>query len=58
MTAQSSEYSEAFARDGVAVIPLVLHASSKATGAGLRRVLHFVFGPASLPYGLQWALSV
>ena len=42
----------------VAMRPLVLHASSKATGSGLRRVLHFVFGPASLPYGLQWALSV
>ncbi len=58
MTAHPTECSEAFARDGVAVIPQVLHASSKATGSGLRRVLHFVFGPASLPYGLQWALSV
>lgn len=35
--------------------PLALHASSKASGASRRRVLHFVFGPADLPCGLQWA---
>lgn len=34
--------------------PLALHASSKASGASRRRVLHFVFGPANLPCGLQW----
>jgi hypothetical protein len=34
--------------------PLALHTSSKATGTSRRRVLHFVFGPAELPYGLQW----
>jgi hypothetical protein len=34
--------------------PLALHTSSKATGASRRRVLHFVFGPAELSYGLQW----
>ncbi len=34
--------------------PLLLHASSKATGASRRRVLHFLFGPAELPFGLQW----
>jgi phytanoyl-CoA dioxygenase PhyH len=34
--------------------PLLLHASSKAIGNGKRRVLHFLFGPYELPYGLQW----
>lgn len=37
--------------------PLLLHASSKATGASRRRVLHFVFGPPRLPLGLAWALA-
>jgi len=40
--------------DALLMRPLVLHASSKAAGTSLRRVLHFVFGPASLPYGLRW----
>jgi ectoine hydroxylase-related dioxygenase (phytanoyl-CoA dioxygenase family) len=40
--------------DVLAMRPLVLHASSKATGTGRRRVLHFVFGPAMLPFGLRW----
>ena len=35
--------------------PLLLHASSKATGACRRRVLHFLFGPPRLPLGLAWA---
>ena len=34
---------------------LLLHASSKATGASRRRVLHFLFGPPRLPLGLAWA---
>jgi hypothetical protein len=34
--------------------PLLLHASSKATLDGPRRVLHFLFGPAQLPGGAQW----
>lgn len=34
--------------------PLLLHASSKARGQSQRRVLHFLFGPARLPLGLQW----
>lgn len=38
--------------------PLALHTSSKATGTSRRRVLHFVFGPPALPYGLQWRTSV
>jgi hypothetical protein len=35
--------------------PLLLHASSKATGSSRRRVLHFLFGPPTLPHGLAWA---
>ncbi|WP_182990142.1 hypothetical protein [Massilia sp. Se16.2.3] len=38
--------------------PLVLHASSKASGTSLRRVLHIVFGPPALPYGLRWQQPV
>jgi len=34
--------------------PLLLHASSKATGSSRRRVLHFVFGPGQLPGGVHW----
>lgn len=34
--------------------PLTLHASSKSTGTGRRRVLHFLFGPLHLPHGLAW----
>ena len=40
--------------DAMLMRPLVLHASSKASGTSLRRVLHFLFGPATLPYGLRW----
>jgi hypothetical protein len=48
------------ARQGDALVmrPLLLHASSRATGAGLRRVLHFLFGPPVLPYGLRWHHAV
>ena len=38
----------------MAMRPLLLHASSKATGTSRRRVLHVLFGPAALPFGLQW----
>lgn len=42
-------------RGGVlALRPLLLHASSKSSGNSRRRVLHFLFGPVSLPYGLNW----
>lgn len=34
--------------------PLLLHASSKASGQSRRRVLHILFGPPLLPHGLQW----
>jgi len=40
--------------DALLMRPLVLHASSKSSGSSLRRVLHFVFGPETLPYGLAW----
>ena len=39
----------------MALRPLLLHASSKATGTSRRRVLHFLFGPRVLPCGLAWA---
>lgn len=43
------------ARGGALVLkPLLLHASSKASGSSRRRVLHVVFGPRSLPCGLAW----
>jgi len=40
--------------DVLAMRPLLLHASSKASGISMRRVLHFLFGPRNLPHGLQW----
>ena len=42
----------------LAMRPLILHASSRATGTGERRVLHFLFGPPTLSYGLKWRLAV
>jgi ectoine hydroxylase-related dioxygenase (phytanoyl-CoA dioxygenase family) len=41
--------------DIIAMRPLTLHASSKSVGISQRRVLHFLFGPRSLPFGLEWA---
>ena len=49
---------DVLAGDGLLMRPLVLHASSKASARGRRRVLHFLFGPAELPFGLQWHLPV
>lgn len=48
------------AAQGAALVmrPLLLHASSKASGSSRRRLLHFLFGPAQLPYGLAWAAAV
>ncbi|MFC5472798.1 phytanoyl-CoA dioxygenase family protein [Paraherbaspirillum soli] len=47
------------ARGGALLMkPLLLHASSKASGQSKRRILHFVFGPRSLPCGLQWQYAV
>ena len=52
---QRGEHSVPVPRGGAMVMrPLLLHASSKATIDGHRRVLHFVFGPSTLPEGLQW----
>lgn len=45
-------------RGGALVMrPLLLHASSKLA-AGSRRVLHFLYGPAALPDGAEWAHAV
>lgn len=38
----------------LALRPLLLHASSKSSGSSRRRVLHFVYGPRLLGYGLRW----
>jgi ectoine hydroxylase-related dioxygenase (phytanoyl-CoA dioxygenase family) len=35
--------------------PLLLHSSSKLRTDHPRRVLHFLFGPRELPFGLEWA---
>lgn len=44
---------------GVLVMrPLLLHASSKSSSNSRRRVLHFVFGPVELPYGLSWRTAI
>lgn len=44
--------------DVLVMRPALLHASSKSHGTSRRRVLHFLFGPATLPYGLQWRSCV
>lgn len=38
--------------------PLLLHASSRASGSSARRVLHLLFGPPELPLGLRWRETV
>lgn len=38
--------------------PLTLHASSKASRTSRRRVLHFLFAPAELPFGLRWKMAI
>lgn len=42
----------------LAMRPLLLHASSKGSGSSRRRVLHVLFGPRQLPYGLDWDVAV
>lgn len=42
----------------VAMKPLLLHASGRATSPRPRRVLHFLYGPRELPYELSWARVV
>ncbi len=49
---------EADAGSALVMRPLLLHASSKATAAHHRRVLHFLFGSDSPGYGLQWQQHV
>jgi hypothetical protein len=49
---------EAEPGDALVMRPLLLHASSKATGRSRRRVLHFVFGPRVLTHGLAWRQAV
>jgi ectoine hydroxylase-related dioxygenase (phytanoyl-CoA dioxygenase family) len=52
---QNGEPAVPVSRGGALVMrPLILHASSKATSLASRRVLHFVFGPQTLPLGLEW----
>jgi hypothetical protein len=47
------------ARGGALVMrPLILHASPRATSPTPRRVLHFVFGPPTLPLGLEWRWAI
>jgi hypothetical protein len=45
----------ASASDIIAMRPLILHASSQATSAASRRVLHLEYACADLPSGLEWA---
>ncbi|WP_431097894.1 phytanoyl-CoA dioxygenase family protein [Polaromonas aquatica] len=42
----------------MAMRPLLLHASSRSTGGNMRRVLHFLFGPRVLPFGLRWQRAI
>lgn len=56
---QSGEDECLVSRGGIlAMSPLLLHASSKSETPAPRRVLHFVFGPSALPYGLNWQIVV
>jgi ectoine hydroxylase-related dioxygenase (phytanoyl-CoA dioxygenase family) len=49
------EISVSVPRGGAMLLrPLLLHASSRSVTDSPRRVLHFVFGPRSLPEGLRW----
>jgi len=49
-----------FVKRGGALVfkPLVLHASSKACSPRHRRVLHFLFGPPAIGYGLRWRHAI
>ena len=42
----------------IAMRPLLLHSSSKARTKSRRRVLHFLYGPTELPFGLTWHRTV
>jgi Phytanoyl-CoA dioxygenase (PhyH) len=52
--AQGELVCEAAAGDALVLSPLLLHASSKSTGNGRRRLLHFVFGPRQPGHSLAW----
>ena len=41
----------------LAMKPLLLHASSRSKSANRRRVLHYLFGPPELPFGLKWRVD-
>lgn len=51
---------ECVADRGAALVmrPLLLHASSRTGANTVRRILHFLFGPRQLPYGLCWHQAV
>lgn len=56
---ENGEAAAPVSRGGALVMrPLILHASSKATEQNPRRVMHFVFGPPHLPFGLEWRWMV
>ena len=40
--------------EALAMRPLLVHSSPKASGSSRRRVLHLVFGPRTPGYGLRW----
>lgn len=46
------------AGSAVVMKPLLIHGSSKASAPTVRRVLHFLFGPRRLPYGLEWNKAI
>lgn len=46
------------AGEALAMRPLLVHASPKASGTSRRRLLHLVFGPREPGYGLQWRYAV
>jgi ectoine hydroxylase-related dioxygenase (phytanoyl-CoA dioxygenase family) len=53
--ARSGEVSCPVPKGGAMLLkPLLVHASSKIKGNNPRRVLHFVYGPPALPFGLEW----
>ena len=41
----------------LAMKPLLLHASSRSKSVNRRRVLHYLFGPPELPFGLKWRVD-
>jgi hypothetical protein len=55
----TAERIECLGSEGCSVVmsPLMLHASAKSTSSRPRRVLHFLYGPKSLPGGAQWYYS-